>query len=149
MRLPAVTVNHNTPLFALGSLHFPRYSFHFPVSRSGFVTSCWIITQGILHPPSFAKLTIKFSSLLSCSPIVSASPKGSRIVDNCMSFCGLSSSNLLTQASASSQASVARQAAHVRGQPTGAAAHFPSLPQCAMCSFSNKCIRPAGIFRVS
>ena len=103
-----------------------------------------------LCPPSFAKWHIKFSNLICCSSTLSTSPEASRVVDICMSFSNLSSySNFLTQISASSQASVFRQTAHRRGQTTAAATiHFPSVLQCAMCSSSNKHIKPAGVFRV-
>lgn len=70
-------------------------------TKSGFVTSAWTLIHGNFLPPSFAKYYAKLSNLLSCSLTLSASPKASRVADNCMSFFSLSfSSSSLTQSPA-------------------------------------------------
>ena len=100
-----------------------------------------------LYPFWFVKQDTKFSSLLFCSSILSASPRASRVVDSHIFFSKPSSSNFLTWASAPSWASVASWTTHSRSplwQPC-----FPSLSQCGMCISSNKYIRLAGIFWVS
>lgn len=60
-----------------------------------------------------------------------------------------SSSNFLIGDSTSSWASAATILPQNRRQPTIASIHFPSLPQCFVCSFSDKCIKPASVCRVS
>lgn len=119
---------------------------HFIASPSGFGTKTWILILGSLFPLSFAKWQVKFSDILSCYPTVSGSPEASRVVDTTHPFSYLrSSSNFLTQMSASNWASVASQTAYSRGQPTSVAICFPSLPWCTMPSSSNKCTKIAGM----
>ena len=64
------------------------------------------------------------SNLLFCSPILSASPVASRVVDIPMSFSYISSSNFVSWPLASGWSSVANRMAHRGGQPTAAGHPF-------------------------
>lgn len=70
-------------------------------------------------------------------------------MDNHISFSFLSFSlNFLTQTLAYGGVLVASQCAHSEGQTTAVAICFPSLQQCAMCRFSNKCGEADSALRV-
>lgn len=123
--------------------------FRLLVSPTGFVTSIQTLILSSLRPPSVAKRHPKFSHLLSRSSAWSASTEASRLVDTDLSFSSnlSSSSNFLTEASASRWASAATKWPAVPASPLAAAARFPSRPQRAMCSSSNERVTPAGVFR--